>query len=261
MARIFITGSSDGLGFNAAQLLAQQGHRVTLHARNERRAREARQQLTAAEGVVIGDVSTLAAMRSVAEQANASGRFDAVIHNVAVGYREPVRVETEDGIERLFAINVLAPYVLTALITPPSRLVYLSSGMHRGGDADLRDPQWQKRRWNGSQAYATSKLLDTVLAFAVARRWPNVLSSAVEPGWVATKMGGESAPDDLSQGHVTQAWLAVSDEPAARVTGGYFYHQAPRAVNPAARDPKLQDALLAYCESLCGVKLAEAPAA
>jgi NAD(P)-dependent dehydrogenase (short-subunit alcohol dehydrogenase family) len=133
MARIFITGSSDGLGLNAARLLAEQGHRVTLHARSERRARDARQQLTAAEGVVVGDVSTLAAMRSVAEQANASGRFDAVIHNVAIGYREPVRVETEDGIERLFAINVLAPYVLTALLTPPERLMYLSSGMHRGG--------------------------------------------------------------------------------------------------------------------------------
>jgi NAD(P)-dependent dehydrogenase (short-subunit alcohol dehydrogenase family) len=255
MARIFITGSSDGLGLNAAELLLQQGHQVTRRAGSERRARDARQRLTAAEGVVVGDVSTLAAMRSVAEQANACGRFDAVIHNVAIGYREPVRVETADGIERLFAINVLAPYVLTALITPPQRLVYLSSGMHRGGDSDLRDPQWQKRRWNGSQAYATSELLDTVLAFGVARRWPKVLSNALEPGWVATKMGDAGARDDLSQGHVTQAWLAVSDDAAAKVSGGYFYHQAPRVLNPAARDETLQDALLVYCEQLSGVRL------
>jgi NAD(P)-dependent dehydrogenase (short-subunit alcohol dehydrogenase family) len=83
-------------------------------------------------------------MRRVADEANVE-RYDAVIHNVAIGYRELRRIETADGIERVFAVNVLAPYVLTVLITPPRRLVYLSSGLHRSGSADLRDPQWQKR--------------------------------------------------------------------------------------------------------------------
>ena len=95
--------------------------------------------------------------------------------------------------------------------------------------------QWAKHRWNGAQAYADSKLLDVVLAFAVARRWPGVLSNALEPGWVATKMGGAGAPDDLSLAPVTQAWLAVSDDPAATVTGGYFYHKQPCEFHPAAR--------------------------
>lgn len=140
--------------------------------------------------------------RRVAEQVNALGRFNAVIHNAGVGYREPHRIETVDGLEHVFSINVLAPYLLTALITPPERLVYLSSGMHTGGNASLDDPQWITRRWNGTQAYADSKLFDVVLAFAVARRWPKVLSNALEPGWVPTKMGGPSAPDDLSL-----AWL------------------------------------------------------
>jgi NAD(P)-dependent dehydrogenase (short-subunit alcohol dehydrogenase family) len=107
---------------------------------------------------------------------------------------------------------VLAPYLLTALITPLDRLVYLSSGMHVGGDPYLRDPQWAARRWNGAQAYSDSKLLDVVLAFAVARRWRSVLSNALEPGWVPTKMGGPGAPDDLSLAPVTQVWLAVSDD-------------------------------------------------
>jgi NAD(P)-dependent dehydrogenase (short-subunit alcohol dehydrogenase family) len=255
MARVLITGSSDGLGLLAGKLLAQQGHAVTLHARSEGRARDARSELPAAERVVVGDVSTLAGMRAVAEQANASGVFDAVIHNVGIGYRHPDRAETADGIELVFAVNVLAPYLLTALVSRPKRLVYLSSGMHRQGEADLRDPQWRARRWNGAQAYADSKLLDVVLAFAVARRWRDVRSNAVEPGWVPTKMGGPGAPDDLTQGAVTQAWLAVGDDPAATVTGGCFHHRKPCEVHPGARDTRLQDELLAYCASLSGVTL------
>ncbi len=171
MARVLITGSSDGLGLMAAELLAHIGHAVTLHARNEQRAADARRALSAAEHVVVGDLASIEGTRQVAEQANALGRYDAVIHNAGVGYREPRRIQTVDGLSHVFAINVLAPYLLTALITPPSRLVYLSSGMHRGGNPDLDDLQWAGRRWNGSQAYADSKLFDVVLAFAVARRW------------------------------------------------------------------------------------------
>jgi NAD(P)-dependent dehydrogenase (short-subunit alcohol dehydrogenase family) len=255
MARVLITGSADGLGFMAAGILAEQGHAVTLHARNERRAEEARRALPSAEAVVIGDLTTIAGMRQAAAAAVATGHYDAVIHNAGIGYREVRRVETADGLEHVFAVNVLAPYLLTALIPAPARLVYLSSGMHRGGDANLSDPQWTRRSWNGAQAYSDSKLFDTVLAFAVARHWPGVLSNAVEPGWVPTKMGGPGAPDDLSLAPVTQAWLAVSDDPAARVTAGYFKHQRPREVNPAARDTAFQDQLLDYCAKLTGTPL------
>jgi NAD(P)-dependent dehydrogenase (short-subunit alcohol dehydrogenase family) len=255
MYRIFITGSSDGLGLMAAKLLSENGHRVTLHARNSTRAGDARRELPNAEAIVVGDLSSIAETRAVAETVNALGRYHAVIHNAGVGYREAHRIETPDGLEHIFAINVLAPYLLSALITPPARLIYLSSGMHHGGDASLDDPQWKARRWNGSQAYADSKLLDVVLAFAVARRWPKVLSNALEPGWVATKMGGPSAPDDLSLAAVTQAWLAVSGDPAATVTGQYFYHQKPHRVDPAARQMDKQEKLLAYCAELTGTAL------
>jgi NAD(P)-dependent dehydrogenase (short-subunit alcohol dehydrogenase family) len=199
-------------------------------------------------------VTNLSGMRSVAEQANASGRYDAIIHNVGVGYREPQR-ETEDGLNRLFAVNVLAPFVLTALISPPDRLVYLSSGMHLGGDADLSDLQWAQRKWNGTQAYSDSKLFDVVLAFAVARHWPSVLSNAVNPGWVPTKMGGAGAPDDLSEGSDTQAWLAVSDDSEAVVTGEYFYHRQRQAASANARNVELQVHLLTACAELAGVPL------
>ena len=258
MAKVFITGSSDGLGLMVGRLLAEQGHAVVLHARSEERAATTAAALPQAAAVLVGDVSTLAAMRSVADQANARGHFDAVIHNVALGYREPRRVETADGLSQLWAVNVLAPYVLTALMRKPGRLLYLSSGMHASGNPnlDLDDPQWSRRPWNGSQAYADTKLHDVLLAFGVARRWPDVLSNAVTPGWVPTKMGGEGAPDDLDQAHLTQVWLAVSDDPEARVTGRYFYHQRIKDTNPAAQDHALQGRLLDYCRDLSGVALA-----
>jgi NAD(P)-dependent dehydrogenase (short-subunit alcohol dehydrogenase family) len=255
MSRVLITGSADGLGLLAGRLLAGQGHAVTLHARNDSRADDARAALPEAAGVVVGDLTDLAGMRSVAEQADATGRFDAVIHNAAVGYREGRRTETADGLSAVFAVNVLAPFLLTVTLRRPGRLVYLSSGMHRGGDPDLSDLQWRHRRWNGSQAYADSKLFDAVLAAAVARRWPEVLSNSVDPGWVPTRMGGPAAPGDLSQGPVTQAWLAVSDAAAARVTGGHFFSQRPSATHPAVHDEATQEGLLAACAQLAGVPL------
>lgn len=252
MARIFVTGSSTGLGLMAAQLLVEQGHRVVLHGRNRARADDAMAAAPGAEAVVIGDLSHMREMRGVADQINRLGRCDAVIHNAGVGYREARRVETEDGLPQLFAVNVLAPYLLTALIERPDRLVYLSSGLHHGVAANFDDLLWRKRRWQGSQAYAESKLYDTVLAFAVARRWPTVCANALEPGWVATRMGGAGAPGDLSKSHLTQAWLAVSEEAFARSSGEYFYHKALRAPNPVAKDTVTQEQLLEACARLTG---------
>jgi NAD(P)-dependent dehydrogenase (short-subunit alcohol dehydrogenase family) len=254
MSRVFITGSADGLGLLAARLLVDQGHVVTLHARNDTRAADTHSSLPQAAAIVVGDLSRIAEMRSVAEQVNALGRHDAVIHNAGVGYREG-RIETPDGLSQLFAVNVLAPYLLTALITPPDRLIYLSSGMHHSGTPSLDDPQFAGRRWNGSQAYSDSKLFDAMLAFAMARRWPTVLCNAVEPGWVPTRMGGPGAPDDLTLGAVTQAWLAVSDDKAAKVTGQYLFHQKPRRVHQAVRRAELQDELLDYCAGLTGTAI------
>jgi NAD(P)-dependent dehydrogenase (short-subunit alcohol dehydrogenase family) len=255
MARILVTGSSDGLGLMAARLLVEDGHEVTLHARNDARADDARNEFPAAMDVVVGDLSSISGMRQVAEQANDRGRYHAVIHNAGVGYREPRRIVTVDGLSHVFAVNVLAPYLVTALMTRPDRLVYLSSGMHRGGDSDPSDLQWERRPWNGSQAYADSKLFDVLLAFAVARHWPDVLSNALEPGWVPTKMGGPGAPGDLALAPVTQVWLATSDDPAAMVTGHYFYHQRPREVSPAADRLEVQEGLLEACRKLTGVEL------
>jgi NAD(P)-dependent dehydrogenase (short-subunit alcohol dehydrogenase family) len=254
MSRIFISGSSTGLGMMAAKLLDSQGHEVVLHARSDARASDAHRELPRAKAIVTGDVETIAGAREVAAKVNALGRFDAVIHNAAVGYREGHRV-TADGLPHVFAINTLSAYILTALIERPKRLVYLSSGMHHHADANLDDILWTKRRWNGSTAYAESKLHDTMLALAIARRWPEVFSNSLEPGWVPTKMGGPGAPDDMKQAHLTQAWLAAGGDPKVDVTGEYFYHLKRMRSNPQAHNPSLQDRLIAICADISGVTL------
>jgi len=254
VSSVFITGSADGLGRMAAERLVAQGHDVVLHARSEARADEALAAVPGARAALAGDLASIAQVVALAERANAAGPFDAVIHNAAVGYRE-ARTETVDGLEHVFAINVLAPYLLTALMTRPSRLVYLSSGMHSGGELVLDDLQWTRRRWSGAQAYSDSKLMDAMLAFAIARLWPDVSSNAVTPGWVATKMGGPGAPDDLDAGRDTQVWLAVSDEPAALASGRYLYHREERSHAPIVGDAEAQDALLGALAQAGGVAL------
>jgi NAD(P)-dependent dehydrogenase (short-subunit alcohol dehydrogenase family) len=246
-----ITGSADGLGQMVGRELAVQGHEVVLHARNSQRAADARRAVPAAAEVLVGDLARIDETRDVARQANEYGRFDVVVHNAAVGYQEP-RIETVDGLEHVFAINTLAPYLLTALVERPERLIYLSSGMHEGGDVVLDDLQWVRRRWRGAQAYSDSKLHDVLLAFAVARLWPDVLSNAVDPGWVPTKMGGRGAPGDLGQAHLTQVWLATGPDVGS---GGYYYHLQPHRTHPAASDRETQDAFLDACAELTGVRL------
>ena len=250
MSRIFITGSAEGLGLMAGRRLADQGHQVVLHARSESRAQDAKAALPQAEAVLVGDLSEISAMRDVADQANRSGRFDAVVHSVGLGYRERRRVETVDGLSQLWAVNVLAPYVLTALIYRPDRLVYLSSGMHLSATTGMDDLQWSRRRWSGTAAYSDSKLHDVLLGFAVARHWPQVATNVVSPGWVPTRMGGTDAPDDMDLASLTQAWLAVSDDRKAQASGQFLYHQRPADLHPSARDTDLQERLLDHLRDI-----------
>ncbi len=256
--RVFITGSTDGLGRGAAVALMREGHEVILHARSKERAAQAFADLAPrAAGVVIGDLANAAQTRALADQVNEIGRVDAVIHNAGI-FREPNRGTTPEGHAKVLAVNTLAPYMLTALIERPERLIYIGSSMHHGGDDSLHDIDWVERRWDTYRAYSESKLYVTALAFAIARRWPKVLSNAVDPGWVPTKMGGPSAPDDLEQGYLTQTWLAVSDDPRAKVSGRYWYHRRQQKPASEALDTDFQDRLIAKLAELTGVTLASA---
>jgi NAD(P)-dependent dehydrogenase (short-subunit alcohol dehydrogenase family) len=243
MARIFVTGSTEGLGRAAAETLIRLGHQVVVHARNSQRSGSLSKLTGLGAEVVIGDLASEQETRALADQVNGLGRMDAIIHNAGV-YADQQRFPTPEGHPRTLAVNALAPYLLTALVERPDRLIYLTSGMHLAGDASLHDIDWTARRWNGIQAYCDSKLFVTALAFAVARRWPRVQSNAVDPGWVPTRMGGPSAPDDLELGHLTQVWLATSDEPEATVSGACWYHRRRQAAPVAANDDNFQDRLL-----------------
>ncbi len=255
MARVFITGSSDGLGLMAAELLIEQGHTVVAHARSPQRAEDTHRRLCGAEEILTGDFASLDQTCALAEAANRLGAFDAVIHNAAIGYKERHRKLTGDGLPEVFQINTLAPYVLTARMRRPGRLIYVSSELHRRGEQTLDDLLWESRVWNGSRAYSDTKFHDVLLAFAFARLWPGVLSNAMEPGWVPTKMGGPNASGDLDQGHRTQAWLAVSEDAKAKVTSEYFFHLQQRKPTAATHDAALQDRLLTACARLSGVDL------
>jgi len=254
MASIFVTGSSDGIGQETARQLVKDGHRVVLHARDEARAEDAAEAVPEASGVAVGDLSVLAGIRRTAESAGALGPYDAVIHNAGVG-SAAARHLTADGCERIFAVNVLGPYLLTALMPLPPRLVYLSSGLEAVGRVHVDDLQWERRAWNGMQAYSDSKLYDVLLAFAVARRYPWLRSNAVDPGWIKTKLGGHGATHELPVGAQTQVWLATSDDPDTDVTGRFFKWRRDLPANQAAYDTGLQDALLAACARLAGTAL------
>jgi NAD(P)-dependent dehydrogenase (short-subunit alcohol dehydrogenase family) len=231
MARIFITGSADGLGRSAARTLLADGHQVIVHARSAERLAAVNDLIGRGASAVVGDLADLDQTRAVADQVNKLGRVDAVIHNAGI----------YSG-RHILPVNVVAPYLLTALINRPRRLVYLSSGSHYGGRADVASVDWSGQRKTGS--YSDSKLFVTTLAVAVARIWHDVSSNAVDPGWVPTKMGGPGAPDDLRLGHLTQEWLATSDQAEARSSGGYWFHQRLRIPHPAVRNTRFQGALL-----------------
>jgi NAD(P)-dependent dehydrogenase (short-subunit alcohol dehydrogenase family) len=240
MKKIFITGSADGLGLLAAKALIAQGHQVVLHARNEKRAQEAQDQLPGAERVVTADLSNIEETKQLASRVNALGKFDAVIHNAGVYQSSP---------EEIFTVNTLAPYILTCLIQKPGRLIYMSSGMHLQGRAQLESFKTDISRIT----YSDSKVHVLMLCLAVARKWPQVYANAVDPGWVPTKMGGQGATDDLQKGYETQVWLAVSDDAEARVSGKYFFHQEEHQHNPEADDVELQERFLSLCEEITGV--------
>jgi NAD(P)-dependent dehydrogenase (short-subunit alcohol dehydrogenase family) len=254
VSRIFITGSADGLGRAAAAELMDEGHEVVLHARSRERVASLAGLAGRAAGVVIGDLSSAAQTRAVADQVNDIGRMDTAIHNAGV-FLVPSRAATADGHATTVAVNTLAPYLLTALTSRPDRLIYLSSGMHLGGTSSLADIDWTQRHWSPAQAYSDSKLHVTALALTIARVWPEVRSNAVDPGWVPTRMGGPGATDDLEMGHLTQTWLAVSDDAAAASSGGYWYHRRRQAPAPDAGDPAFQDELMGRLAALTGVAL------
>ncbi len=241
---MFVTGSAGGIGHAAAQSMVAAGHEVLLHARTADRP-----AVPGALGVVVGDLESIQQTRALATAADRFGPFDAIIHNAGV-YESGTakRPTTVDGLERTFAVNVVAPYLLTTLMALPARLVYLTSGLHESGRPDFDDLQWERRPYRWMQAYADSKLAVVALAFAVAADHSEVLSNAVDPGWVRSRMGGPGAPVSLAEGAATPVRLAT--DPTVRVSGRYFTGGRERPAHRQAGDPTFQRAVLAACARL-----------
>jgi len=243
MSLLLVTGASSGLGLETVNALAAAGHRIVLHARNPDRL--SRQNIRGrVEHVLFGDLGSLDETVHLAKAANDLGRFDAVIHNAGV-LRGP----------DVLAVNVVAPYVLTALMTPPSRSIFLSSSMHLSGSADTDALDFGRPALRGS-SYADSKLYVTSLAMALSTKYPELMAHAVDPGWVPTRMGGSGAPDSLVEGHQTQEWLATAEAESIKPrSGAYWYHRQVQKAHRAAADPGFQYVLLQKLEHHTGIAL------
>jgi NAD(P)-dependent dehydrogenase (short-subunit alcohol dehydrogenase family) len=243
--RILITGSADGLGLATAESLLADGHDVVVHARNQDRAAGLGELVNRGAELVVGDFTDRAAVRRIAAELNDRDHLDAVIHNAGVWSGPAV-----------MPVNVIAPYLLTALFKGVRRHIYLSSGLHLSGRSTLQGADWQGTK---PGSYADSKLFLTTLSTAIARLRPDLVSNSVNPGWVPTKMGGPNAPDDFDLGHQTQEWLATSDHPQALTSGGYWFHHQLRPTHPAVDDHAFQNELLRTLAKETGVRLVPTP--
>lgn len=257
MARILITGSTDGLGALTARALIKRGHSVVLHARNDQRAQDARIANPGAETCLVADLADISQTARLAQDVNQLGTFDAVIHNAGL-YTGPYR-RTKEGWPSIFAVNTLSPYILTCLINPiPKHLIFVSSGLHNSGDNTCKDLTWAQRGERGFrdfQAYSDTKLHNILLACAFARKWPQVQSNSLDPGWVPTKMGGSSATGDIDAAVDTYVMLAEGGAQAKGISGKYWYQCKTRSPMKEAEDMAVQQNLVKQLEEITGVKV------
>ncbi|HEY3317062.1 MAG TPA: SDR family NAD(P)-dependent oxidoreductase [Coriobacteriia bacterium] len=266
-----VTGATSGIGRATAFELARGGMRVIVHGRDPARVRETAEAVRNGGGVVeeaVADLSSQAQVRSLAaDLARRFGELDVLLNNAGV-YMHHRRL-TDDGIETTFAVNVLAPYLLTQLLLPlllrsaPSRIVNVASVAHQAVRAvDFGNLQGE-RHYGAYGAYALSKLGDILITYAQAARLEgeDVTANALHPGVISTKLlhagfGFGGAPPE--KGAQVEAYVAMSEE-VEGVTGAYFTDHRPTLSSPLTYDEELQARFWAECERLTGVA-AESPA-
>lgn len=249
MPVVCITGSSDGIGLATAEVLVSAGHRVLVHARDADRGRPLLDRLGGDTALVTGDLARPDEVRALADQIRAAGPVDVLVHNAGVWVRGNMPPTTAEGLETTFAVNVLAPHLLTHLLADVigDRLLWLGSGMAGSGRPDpsmLGGPQ------PASRAYADSKACDVALAMAWGRRLPQLASAAVDPGWVRTKLASAGAPGDVSSSADTLAYCCTEADLAS---APYWKNRKPTPVPRHLRDVARQDAIAEACDRIAGI--------
>jgi len=263
---VLVTGATDGIGWETARALASQGHRVVVHGRTPAKADEAARRLlrdlpTADLATAAADLSRPGEVRALAAALRAAHpRLDVLLHNA--GVFAATRQVTPEGLELTFAVNHLAPFLLTHLLLDRvkearGRVVVVASGVHGNAALDLEDLQGE-RRWDGYGAYARSKLCNVLFAAELAERLrgSGATANSLHPGVVGTKLlragFAMEGPDTAVQGAVTSVWLATSPE-AEGVSGRYFVRKKAVPASRLARNATLRAALWAASERLAGI--------
>lgn len=272
---VVITGATSGIGKAAAIALAAKGARIVFTARDQVRARALMERLTranpdAAHDFVLADLSTLDGMREAGEALKAKATHIDVLANNAGAIFEK-REETVDGLEKTFAVNHMAYFVITEILRPNlepdgGRIVSTASGAHVAGRPDFDDLQ-MTRRYSGMTAYGNSKLYNILWTHELARRLrgSRLTANCFHPGGVATSFGSNNkglmktvfklaSPLLISpeKGADTLVWLATATEVAGK-SGGYYVRRRLAMPSAAARDEAAGHRLWAESERIAGL--------
>jgi NAD(P)-dependent dehydrogenase (short-subunit alcohol dehydrogenase family) len=273
---VVITGGTSGIGEVAAIALAKMGARIVLIARDEARGETTLRRLReAAPGIAhalyYADLLRLAdAKRVASDVATNERRIDVLINNAGALFG--ARQLTQDALERTFALNHMAYFVVTEglrerlVASAPARIINTASGAHRSATLDFDDLQSEKD-FGGMKAYRRSKLCNILFTRELARRLDgtNVTANCVRPGFIATRFGDQSGglsslffrlaklfAKSPEKGAETLIYLASSPS-AADVTGQYFYQCAPTAPSAAAQDDRAARLLWERSTALAGL--------
>jgi retinol dehydrogenase 14 len=255
---VLVTGGSGGIGKATALGLAALGARVAIVGRDERRTEDVVGEIRAVGGqgeAFVADLSSQAEVRRIADEVLRNlPELDVLVNNVG-GYWSTRHV-TADGLERTFALNHLAPFLLTALLldrlkeSPAARVVTVSSNAHRQGRIDFDDLQ-KEHPYSGSQAYNQSKLANVLFSYELARRLQGttVTANALHPGLVSTGFGGDDPgraqrmlvpllrPFMLSAGEGAATSIHLASAPELDgVSGLYFVKSTPKSSSKASMD-------------------------
>jgi NAD(P)-dependent dehydrogenase (short-subunit alcohol dehydrogenase family) len=258
-----VTGANGGIGKEIALGLAVAGAHVIMVCRNEAKGRAALEAIEAMSGssaidLLIADLSSQADIRALAKKIHAQyTHLDVLINNA--GLVLPKKTFSIDNIEMTLATNHLAPFLLSNLLldllqkSAPSRIINISSAIHRWGKIDLDDLQYTRRKYHFMKAYAQSKLLMNIVSFELARKLQGsgVTVNCVHPGAVKTNLGSSSnnsmllkildrmikfffiSPNEAAKAPL---YLALSPE-IQNVTGTYFIKSKPTRANAISYDP------------------------